>query len=55
MTFPAPLTGVVPPVCTPLTPDREVDVPSLLALVDHLVAGGVHGCSCSAPRPRRPS
>ncbi|KOV67949.1 dihydrodipicolinate synthase family protein [Streptomyces sp. MMG1121] len=43
MTFPAPLTGVVPPVCTPLTPDREVDVPSLLRLVDHLVDGGVHG------------
>ncbi|WP_367323167.1 dihydrodipicolinate synthase family protein [Streptomyces sp. HUAS ZL42] len=43
MTVPAPLTGVVPPVCTPLTPDREVDVPSLLRLVDHLVAGGVHG------------
>jgi 4-hydroxy-tetrahydrodipicolinate synthase len=43
MTFPAPLTGVVPPVCTPLTPDREVDVPSLLRLVDHLVGGGVHG------------
>ncbi|MDQ0910655.1 4-hydroxy-tetrahydrodipicolinate synthase [Streptomyces canus] len=43
MTLPAPLTGVVPPVCTPLTPDREVDVPSLRRLVDHLVAGGVHG------------
>ncbi|AZQ34643.1 dihydrodipicolinate synthase family protein [Streptomyces cyaneochromogenes] len=43
MTFPTPLTGVVPPVCTPLTPDREVDVPSLLRLVDHLVEGGVHG------------
>ncbi|MCT9076869.1 dihydrodipicolinate synthase family protein [Streptomyces fulvoviolaceus] len=43
MTFPAPLTGVVPPVCTPLTPEREVDVPSLLRLVDHLVEGGVHG------------
>ena len=43
MTFPAPLTGVVPPVCTPLTPDREVDVPSLLRLVDHLVEAGVHG------------
>ncbi|MFI2199941.1 dihydrodipicolinate synthase family protein [Streptomyces sp. NPDC020192] len=43
MTFPAPLTGVVPPVCTPLPPDREVDVPSLLRLVDHLVEGGVHG------------
>ena len=42
-TFPTPLTGVVPPVCTPLTPDREVDVPSLLRLVDHLVQGGVQG------------
>ncbi|MEV6111459.1 dihydrodipicolinate synthase family protein [Streptomyces sp. NPDC052109] len=43
MPFPTPLTGVVPPVCTPLTPDREVDVPSLLGLVGHLVEGGVHG------------
>lgn len=43
MTMSTPLTGVVPPVCTPLTPDREVDVPSLISLVDHLVAGGVHG------------
>ncbi|TWV35596.1 dihydrodipicolinate synthase family protein [Streptomyces misionensis] len=43
MTFPAPLTGVVPPVCTPLTPEREVDAPSLLRLVDHLVGAGVHG------------
>jgi 4-hydroxy-tetrahydrodipicolinate synthase len=41
MTFPAPLTGVVPPVCTPLTPEGEVDVPSLLRLVDHLVGAGV--------------
>ncbi|MFC8196358.1 dihydrodipicolinate synthase family protein [Streptomyces sp. NPDC057298] len=43
MTLPAPLTGVVPPVCTPLTPDGEVDVPSLTRLVDHLVEGGVDG------------
>lgn len=43
MTLTSPLTGVVPPVCTPLTPEREVDVRSLLRLVDHLVAGGVHG------------
>ncbi|OIJ64897.1 dihydrodipicolinate synthase family protein [Streptomyces mangrovisoli] len=43
MTFPAPLTGVVPPVCTPLTPDREVDVRSLTRLVDHLVEAGVDG------------
>jgi len=43
VTIPAPLTGVIPPVCTPLTPDREVDVPSLIRLVDHLVTGGVDG------------
>ncbi|PSM43343.1 dihydrodipicolinate synthase family protein [Streptomyces dioscori] len=43
MTLPAPLTGVVPPVCTPLTPDREVDVPSLVRLVDHLLESGVDG------------
>ncbi|EFL32008.1 dihydrodipicolinate synthase [Streptomyces viridochromogenes DSM 40736] len=42
MTLTSP-TGVIPPVCTPLTPDREVDVPSLLRLVDHLVTGGAHG------------
>jgi 4-hydroxy-tetrahydrodipicolinate synthase len=43
MTMPAPLTGVVPPVCTPLTPEGEVDVESLHRLLDHLTAGGVHG------------
>ncbi|MET9545390.1 dihydrodipicolinate synthase family protein [Streptomyces sp. NPDC006627] len=43
MTLPTLLTGVVPPVCTPLTPDREVDTASLVRLVDHLVAGGVNG------------
>lgn len=35
------LTGVVPPVCTPFTPDGEVDVRSLERLVDHLVDNGV--------------
>ncbi|MEU2774912.1 dihydrodipicolinate synthase family protein [Streptomyces sp. NPDC007162] len=43
MTLPTPLTGVVPPVCTPLTPDREVDVRSLCGLVDHLTEAGVDG------------
>jgi 4-hydroxy-tetrahydrodipicolinate synthase len=33
----------VPPVCTPLTPDLEVDVPSLERLADHLVGAGVDG------------
>ncbi|MDG4857168.1 dihydrodipicolinate synthase family protein [Streptomyces sp. T-3] len=43
MTPTTPLTGVVPPVCTPLTPDNEVDIPSLTRLVDHLVGAGVDG------------
>lgn len=35
--------GLVPPVITPLTIDREVDTASLERLVDHLVDGGVDG------------
>ncbi len=43
MTLPARLTGVIPPVCTPLTPDHSVDTASLVRLVDHLIDGGVSG------------
>jgi len=43
MTTATALSGVIPPVCTPLTPDFEVDRPSLIRLVDHLLAGGVDG------------
>lgn len=43
MPLPAPLHGVVPPVCTPLGPDGEVDTASLGRLVEHLIEGGVHG------------
>ncbi|MEV0201074.1 dihydrodipicolinate synthase family protein [Nonomuraea sp. NPDC050691] len=38
---PRALTGVIPPVCTPMTPGHEVDTRSLARLVDHLLAGGV--------------
>ena len=37
------LSGVIPPVCTPLTSDFEVDVPSLERLVDFLIDSGVSG------------
>ncbi|MFE6956155.1 dihydrodipicolinate synthase family protein [Streptomyces sp. NPDC057696] len=43
MPLTAPLHGVVPPVCTPLDETGEVDTASLARLVEHLVAGGVHG------------
>lgn len=39
----ATLAGVIPPVCTPMTDGREVDVASLERLVDFLIDGGVDG------------
>jgi 4-hydroxy-tetrahydrodipicolinate synthase len=37
------LHGIVPPVCTPLTPDGEVDTRSLERLTGRLLDAGVHG------------
>ncbi|MEV5732651.1 dihydrodipicolinate synthase family protein [Streptomyces sp. NPDC003388] len=39
----APYTGVIPPVVTPLTPDGDIDRPSLERLVGHLLQAGVNG------------
>lgn len=42
--FPAPsLTGVVPPLVTPLTPSYDVDTASLARLVQHQLTAGVRG------------
>jgi 4-hydroxy-tetrahydrodipicolinate synthase len=38
-----PLSGVVPPVVTPLTRDQQVDYPSFTRVIEHLIGGGVHG------------
>lgn len=37
------LQGVIPPMITPLTPDRDVDVESTERLVQHMITGGVSG------------
>lgn len=37
------LRGVIPPVVTPLTTAGEVDYPSYTKILEHLLAGGVHG------------
>ena len=39
----SPLTGVVPPMITPLKGRDELDVAGLEKLVDHILAGGVSG------------
>lgn len=36
-------TGVIPPVVTPLTENHEVDYDSFDRVIEHLIAGGVHG------------
>jgi 4-hydroxy-tetrahydrodipicolinate synthase len=37
------LHGIIPPICTPLTPEGAVDVASARRLVEFQLAGGVHG------------
>jgi 4-hydroxy-tetrahydrodipicolinate synthase len=37
------LSGIVPPLCTPLTPDGDVDTGSLARLTESLLSAGVHG------------
>ena len=38
-----PFHGIIPPVVVPLTTDFEVDWPSYTRVLEHLLAGGVHG------------
>lgn len=38
-----PLSGIIPPIVTPLISNTELDIQGLKNLVDHLLAGGVHG------------
>ena len=39
----APLCGIIPPLVTPLKDNETLDVESLEKLIEHLIAGGVHG------------
>jgi len=41
--LPRPLCGIVPPLVTPLSDHDTLDVPGLERLVEHVLAGGVHG------------
>ncbi len=38
-----PLKGVVPPLVTPLAGRDEIDLPALDRIIEHVLAGGVHG------------
>jgi 4-hydroxy-tetrahydrodipicolinate synthase len=41
--LPKPLRGVVPPLVTPLADEYNLDLPGLKKLIEHVLAGGVHG------------
>ncbi|QDH78245.1 dihydrodipicolinate synthase family protein [Echinicola soli] len=41
--LPRPFKGIVPPMITPLVDDNQLDVPGLERLINHIIAGGVHG------------
>ena len=41
--FKTPLNGIIPPLVTPLVDNETLDVESLERLIEHLIAGGVHG------------
>lgn len=38
-----PLRGVIPPMITPLADENSLDLPGLKNLIEHILAGGVHG------------
>lgn len=38
-----PLSGIIPPLVTPLKDNETLDVESLERLIEHLIKGGVHG------------
>ena len=38
-----PLSGIIPPLVTPLKDNETLDTESLEHLIEHLIAGGVHG------------
>jgi dihydrodipicolinate synthase/N-acetylneuraminate lyase len=40
---PKPLEGIIPPVITPLAGRDRLDEPGLERLLEHIIAGGVHG------------
>lgn len=42
-TLKKPLTGIIPPLVTPLLDNDKLDIDGLERLIEHLIKGGVHG------------
>ena len=55
--LPRPLRGIIPPLVTPLLDRDRLDAEGLERLIEHVLAGGVHGLfllgtTGEAPSPR---
>ncbi len=53
--IPTPLRGIIPPMITPLLDRDNIDIPGLEKLVEHILAGGVHGLVILGPPGEAPS
>lgn len=42
-TLPLPLEGIIPPMITPLLSNEQLDLEGLERLIEHMLAGGIHG------------
>ena len=41
--LPRPLRGIIPPLVTPLIDQDQIDTVGTDSLIEHVIAGGVHG------------
>ena len=44
-TLKKPMTGIIPPLVTPLLDNDKLDIDGLERLIERLIKGGVHGLS----------
>lgn len=55
-TLKKPMTGIIPPLVTPLLDNDKLDIDGLERLIERLIKGGVHGLFILAsPEKRRVS
>lgn len=52
-TLKKPMTGIIPPLVTPLLDNDKLDIDGLERLIERLIKGGVHGLFILAPLERR--
>lgn len=52
-TLKKPMTGIIPPLVTPLLDNDKLDIDGLERLIERLIKGGVHGLFILVPPEKR--